>query len=31
LRFGLHAYNDESDIEKVIEGIREGLTIARRA
>jgi cysteine desulfurase/selenocysteine lyase len=31
LRFGLHAYNDESDIEKVIDGIREGLTIARRA
>jgi selenocysteine lyase/cysteine desulfurase len=31
LRFGLHAYNNESDIENAIDAIREGIAIAKRA
>jgi len=31
LRFGLHAYNNESDIEKAIEAIREGIALAKRS
>lgn len=31
LRFGLHAYNDENDIQNAIDAIREGLAIAKRA
>ena len=31
MRFGLHAYNNESDIEKTVDAVRDGLAIAQRA
>ncbi|MEC5292802.1 MULTISPECIES: aminotransferase class V-fold PLP-dependent enzyme [unclassified Aurantimonas] len=31
LRFGLHAYNDESDVEQAVVAIREGMAEAQRA